>query len=106
MSSTGVISGTPDTIEQTQFCVNGAFPSGPESLLLTMSVGTGNATLDPILIPEATQLATGEGTLLGTLEPILLGIDSLPTCVQFLLDQLVLGIPVPPSAPIAFDCLI
>ncbi len=58
MSSTGLISGVPILPEQAQFCIGLVFPGFyEENAVSTMTVGTGNATLDASLIPEGTQVA-------------------------------------------------
>lgn len=58
MSSTGLISGVPVLPELAQFCVGLVFPGFfVESAVVTMTVGTGSATLDPTAIPEGTQVA-------------------------------------------------
>jgi hypothetical protein len=58
MNNTGLLTGTPKIPEETQFCVDLAFADGThEEAGITMTVGTGNATLDPTVVPLGTQLA-------------------------------------------------
>lgn len=60
MSTTGLITGTPYLPEQTRFCVGLIFPHYNESVVVTMTVSSGVATLDPTLIPIGTSLAVAD----------------------------------------------
>lgn len=91
LSSTGVLSGTPSLPEQTMFEVSVTDAAGDFSGndLLTMTVGTGNATLDPTAIPLGTSIAVAEQTnqndgqsLLQLLEVLLAPVQGLAATVE------------------------
>jgi len=79
MSTTGLITGTPNLPEQTQFCVRLAFTGLDELAQITMTVSTGLVALDATVIPIGTSIATAansEGNELVTLEALILNIES------------------------------
>lgn len=58
MSPTGLISGTPSMIEQASTCGDFIFADGTrEEIPLTITVGTGNPTLDATAVPAGTSIA-------------------------------------------------
>jgi hypothetical protein len=78
MSWTGLISGTPVLTEQTQFCADLELADGTrETVQMTMTVGTGNATVDPLVIPQGT---TVHGMLDAVINPIVTGLQH--TCIM------------------------
>jgi Putative Ig domain len=97
MTSTGLIAGTPTLPEQTQFCVGLFFADGSnESVVVAMTVGTGNATLDPIVMPVGTQLHSAlQNESVQVLEPIVGQLLQAPGCIEYLVGPLLGG---PPDA--------
>lgn len=82
MSDSGLISGTPTQLVKADLCINLTFADdASESAPFDLTVGTGNATLDTLLLPAATELAIAQRNDGGLLEDLLSSVEGLLGCL-------------------------
>jgi hypothetical protein len=89
LSSTGLIMGTPEFPEQTQFCDLLTFADGSSNgtdAIITMTVGTGNALLDPIAIPTVSDVVSGLQNGLTAGENLAGLVEEQPACVEYYVE--------------------